>query len=143
MHASKLIQPGVTDIIEFTAPAPGIYPYVCTFPGHWSKMYGALHVVEDDAAVRVAIADEKSADDLLGIRKVEWDFETLARDIASVESGRSFEKGRRQFKQASCYSCHKMRGEGGIVGPDLTKIAEKQQNAKGYPATHHRAIQGH
>lgn len=127
MHASKLIQPDVTDIIEFSAPAPGIYPYVCTFPGHWSKMYGAIQVVADTAEAKIAKSEAKSADELLGIRKVEWDFETLAKNIASVDSGRSFATGQRQFKQASCYSCHKMRGEGGVVGPELTAINEKHK----------------
>ena len=33
---------------SFTAPSkPGIYPYVCTYPGHWRRMYGALYVVAD------------------------------------------------------------------------------------------------
>ena len=127
LHASKLIQPEVTDVIEFTAPAPGIYPYVCTFPGHWSKMYGAIQVVADSAAAKVASSAEKSADELLGIRKVEWDFDTLAKNVGSVDSGRDFAIGQRQFKQASCYSCHKMRGEGGVVGPELTTISEKHK----------------
>ena len=36
------------DELSFTAPAqPGVYPYVCTYPGHWRRMYGALYVVED------------------------------------------------------------------------------------------------
>ena len=26
---------------------PGVYPYVCTYPGHWRRMYGALYVVAD------------------------------------------------------------------------------------------------
>ena len=29
---------------------PGVYPYVCTYPGHWRRMYGAFYVVEDIAA---------------------------------------------------------------------------------------------
>ena len=34
--------------LTFTAPTtPGVYPYVCTYPGHWRRMYGALYVVED------------------------------------------------------------------------------------------------
>ena len=31
--------------ITFTAPAaPGSYPYICTFPGHWRIMRGVLVV---------------------------------------------------------------------------------------------------
>ena len=45
-HSTKLIGIGQSDIIEFTAPtAPGDYPYICTFPGHWRMMNGVLKVV--------------------------------------------------------------------------------------------------
>ncbi len=40
----KLVQPGTTESIEFTAPAPGDYPFLCTFPGHWLLMRGVLTV---------------------------------------------------------------------------------------------------
>ena len=43
--ASRLLNPDESDTIEFTAPeTPGIYPYVCTFPGHGMLMYGAMYV---------------------------------------------------------------------------------------------------
>ena len=29
-----ILQPGSSETIYFTAPAPGEYTYVCTFPGH-------------------------------------------------------------------------------------------------------------
>ncbi len=36
---------GAMDSIVFRAPSnTGVYPYVCTFPGHGSIMYGAMHV---------------------------------------------------------------------------------------------------
>ena len=45
---TKLVQPGQTDSVEFTAPAePGDYPYLCTFPGHWLLMRGTLHVTAE------------------------------------------------------------------------------------------------
>ncbi|HEY1083204.1 MAG TPA: plastocyanin/azurin family copper-binding protein, partial [Prosthecobacter sp.] len=31
---TKLLQPNQTEVLEFTAPAAGAYPYLCTFPGH-------------------------------------------------------------------------------------------------------------
>jgi azurin len=44
-HSSKLIGIGQSDLIAFTAPAaPGDYPYLCTFPGHWRMMNGVLKV---------------------------------------------------------------------------------------------------
>ena len=31
---TKLLGPGEEDTISFTPTAPGVYEYVCTFPGH-------------------------------------------------------------------------------------------------------------
>ncbi len=45
LFASKLVQPGESDVLEFTAPEkPGTYPYICTFPGHWMMMRGEMVV---------------------------------------------------------------------------------------------------
>lgn len=37
--------PGETVEVTFTAPAAGDYPYICTFPGHFTMMKGTMHVV--------------------------------------------------------------------------------------------------
>lgn len=43
--ASKILVPNTTETITFTAPATeGVYPYVCTYPGHGYVMYGAMYV---------------------------------------------------------------------------------------------------
>ncbi len=43
--ASKLLDNGTEEVIEFNAPSkPGDYPYVCTFPGHHILMRGVLKV---------------------------------------------------------------------------------------------------
>ena len=44
LAASKLAYPGDTVLVEFTAPAPGTYPYICTFSGHFTLMQGRLIV---------------------------------------------------------------------------------------------------
>lgn len=41
---SKLLGGGQEDEVTFTAPAPGDYTYVCTFPGHFSIMQGVMTV---------------------------------------------------------------------------------------------------
>lgn len=42
---SKLLSPGQTEVIEFTAPTePGEYPYLCSFPGHYLMMNGVMKV---------------------------------------------------------------------------------------------------
>jgi len=43
---SKLLGPGETDEILFTAPEPGEYDYMCTFTGHFVMMRGKLVVKE-------------------------------------------------------------------------------------------------
>jgi azurin len=43
--ATKMLGPGETDTVTFIAPAPGVYDYICTFPGHaLSGMRGTLNV---------------------------------------------------------------------------------------------------
>ncbi len=45
LFTSKLVQPGQSETIEFTAPSePGDYPYLCTYPGHWAIMNGVMKV---------------------------------------------------------------------------------------------------
>jgi azurin len=45
LAATKLVNPGESVTIEFIAPSlPGDYPFICTFPGHWSIMQGVMHV---------------------------------------------------------------------------------------------------
>ena len=39
---TKLVGPGESDTLKFTAPPAGEYPYVCTFPGHFAVMQGVL-----------------------------------------------------------------------------------------------------
>jgi azurin len=46
--ATPLVNWGETERLSFSAPkAPGDYIYVCTFPGHWVRMYGVMVVVEN------------------------------------------------------------------------------------------------
>jgi len=41
---TKVLGPGESESITFTITEPGIYPYICSFPGHWAIMKGVLHV---------------------------------------------------------------------------------------------------
>ena len=41
---TPLAPPQKTVDVTFTAPAPGDYPYICTFPGHYVVMKGVLTV---------------------------------------------------------------------------------------------------
>jgi azurin len=42
--SSKLLNPGETEAVTFTAPAAGTYQFVCTFPGHNFTMFGDFTV---------------------------------------------------------------------------------------------------
>ena len=42
--ATKLLGPGETETITFTAPEPGDYQFVCSFPGHFASMRGIMVV---------------------------------------------------------------------------------------------------
>ncbi|WP_346317949.1 PVC-type heme-binding CxxCH protein [Chitinophaga sp. YIM B06452] len=46
LWATKLVSPGETVSLRFTAPSKaGDYPFVCTFPGHWRGMNGIMQVI--------------------------------------------------------------------------------------------------
>ncbi len=46
LFSTKLVNPQQTVSLKFTAPTRlGDYPFVCTFPGHWSIMNGVMKVV--------------------------------------------------------------------------------------------------
>lgn len=42
--ATKLLKPGESETVTFDAPEPGTYPYVCTFPGFYTRMRGVLTI---------------------------------------------------------------------------------------------------
>lgn len=43
-----LVSPGESKSVTFTAPVkPGVYPYVCTYPGHGFIMFGAMYVMQE------------------------------------------------------------------------------------------------
>jgi len=45
LFATPLVDPVDIYSLEFTAPKePGMYPFVCTFPGHWRMMSGIMIV---------------------------------------------------------------------------------------------------
>ena len=52
LFSTKLVNPQQTVRLVFTAPEKaGDYPYVCTFPGHWSIMNGVMKVVKGKPAI--------------------------------------------------------------------------------------------
>lgn len=48
LYATHMLNPGEAGSLGFNAPTkPGEYIYVCTFPGHFVRMYGVMLVVPD------------------------------------------------------------------------------------------------
>jgi putative heme-binding domain-containing protein len=131
---SNLLQPRAIQRLSFTAPRqPGVYPFVCTFPGHWRRMYGAMYVVNDLDGYLAGPEDYLKkhplaiADGLLKFNRprTEWKFDDLAPLVAEQVHGRSYANGKQLFTVASCIACHQLNGVGKQFGPDLTKIDPK------------------
>jgi len=52
------------------------------------------------------------------MRRVAW-----GKELSDYKT--DFEKGEHAFQAATCILCHRVRGEGGAAGPDLTQISDK------------------
>jgi putative heme-binding domain-containing protein len=131
---SRLLAPRDVQRLGFTAPAkPGIYPYVCTYPGHWRRMFGAMYVVADldeylaDPEGYLAKHPLPVRDEFLKFNRPrkEWKYDDLAGEVAKLKDGRSFANAKRMFEVANCVACHKLNGAGTEVGPDLSKLEAK------------------
>lgn len=141
---STLMQPRDVQKVSFNAPKePGVYPYVCTYPGHWRRMYGALYVVNDldeylanpDGYLLANKIEAKDA--FLKDRRprTEWKLEDLSDVVATLtgdhahadhqHAAPSYGNGKQLFTVANCVGCHKLDGVGREFGPDLTKLEAK------------------
>ncbi len=118
---SPVLNPGDEYTIDFTAPEKtGVFPFVCTFPGHWQVMQGVLYVLDADDEIP-APDDSKTAQ--RQFVKM-WKAEDLAGEMKRLSEG-SVEKGRKIFQEAGCIKCHTIAGEGFKLGPDLTDVRKK------------------
>ena len=127
LEASPMIGPTrktQVHVLRFNAPTePGIYPFVCTFPGHWVVMKGDMVVAEDLADVEAMLAARKPT-----VVK-EW---TLA-DFPKINvkhDEQSIMRGMQAFEKARCNQCHVVAGHGIKLGPDLTDVAKRLKGDK-------------
>lgn len=123
LHATDMVQANQQVRLTFTAPTePGEYPYVCTFPRHWMRMYGVMIVVEDlDAWLQNPTVPE----DPIGSTRAfvqSWTIDDFADEMEIGLRGRTTDIGRRIFEEATCAQCHKVNGQGGAVGPELADV---------------------
>lgn len=126
LQATPLVAAGEAARLTFDAPAePGEYPYVCTFPQHWQRMYGVMVVVRD---LDAWLQDPTPPTDPIGSNRSfvkAWQTSDLAPRLPAALRGRSAEIGKRLFAEASCANCHRMHGQGGEVGPELTDVLQR------------------
>jgi len=106
-------------VLRFKAPEkPGIYPYICTFPGHWVVMNGEMFVVNG----QVTEADLLSSKPAQTMH--EWKLTDFDADVAKVQH-KDVMRGFKVFVDAQCHQCHQINGHGVALGPDLSKVGEK------------------
>jgi putative heme-binding domain-containing protein len=123
LFSTRLLQSRETEKLAFVAPMqPGEYSYVCTYPGHWRRMYGTMQVVEN---LEEYLAKNPLPDSVpeLSIRPFvkDWKLADLQAALAKTERGRSFDNGKKVFTAAACINCHRMNEIGGAIGPDLAQ----------------------
>jgi len=134
LHATKLVPSHGRDVLTFTAPKkPGEYPYVCTFPNHWMRMYGVMVVVPDLEAWN---ASPSPPDDPLGFKRKfvqKWTLEDFDGDLSAMlakrQTPQAASRGLRIFQEATCVLCHKLGKQGRPVGPDLAGVFTRHKGS--------------
>ncbi len=122
LEATPMIGPtrqSLVHVLRFEAPQePGVYPYVCTFPGHWIVMNGKMVVARNQAeAERLLDACRPT---LVKVWKAE-DFPT----VPVSQDEETLSRGMHAFAKAQCTQCHVAAGHGVNLGPDLVKSVKK------------------
>ncbi|MBY0512792.1 MAG: c-type cytochrome [Gemmataceae bacterium] len=99
---------------------------------------GFLRLIRDDAkatlnpqeyaalkpVVDADLATAKAPDEAPRPFVKAWTMADLEPKLADgLKGGRDYDKGRRAFAAAKCFSCHRYDNEGGSYGPDLTGVA--------------------
>jgi putative heme-binding domain-containing protein len=131
LEASPMIGPtrkSKIHVFRFQAPTePGIYPFVCTYPGHWIIMNGRM-IVGRDAEDIERLKSENS----VKIVK-EWtlqDFPEIFDDKPIPSDSSKVALGMQAFLKAQCQQCHKVGDHGLSLGPDLTESMKKLRGRK-------------
>ena len=128
LFATKMVQANRKGRLTFKAPEQvGEYPYVCTFPQHWSRMYGVMVVVEDlDAWMKNPV---KPTDPIGNTRSLvaKWTVEDLEEELPAGIAEANPEVGATIYNEATCLQCHQIGGNGGKVGPALDQVYSRHK----------------
>ena len=127
LEATPMIGPtrkSLVHVLRFEAPSePGVYPYVCTFPGHWIVMNGQMVVARDDAeATRLletcqpTVVRAWSLDDFADLS---FPSDAVPADEATLT------RGMHAFVKAQCTQCHVAAGHGVNLGPNLVESVKQ------------------
>ena len=85
----------------------------------------------DEARIAEASFDANSTDapKVSSVRSFQntWRTSDLYGHLPALRAGRSYERGARVFAEASCLDCHRLDGQGGADGPDLTGAGQRFQ----------------
>ncbi|HEY3901901.1 MAG TPA: LamG-like jellyroll fold domain-containing protein [Chthoniobacter sp.] len=66
LYHTPVLTPGKSASLEFTAPTePGVYPYICTYPGHGMVMFGAMYVGKQAETDLPTIANDENLPDII------------------------------------------------------------------------------
>ena len=111
-------------VMRFNAPTePGLYPFVCTFPGHWVIMRGQMLVVENMGDIENMLTANAP------VKVRDWtldDFPVVQTD----HDEKNIMLGMQAFAKAGCNQCHQLAGHGINLGPDLTSISKRYSGRK-------------
>lgn len=132
LFSTDMVNAGQRAVLTFDAPTePGEYPYVCTFPRHWLRMYGVMKVVPDlDAWQRNPVEPKDPLGNTRSFVK-KWTLTDFPRSgLEKALQGRSRLIGEKLFKDATCLSCHQIKGQGGKVGPELSEVMKRWKGDK-------------
>lgn len=128
LQASRMIGPtrrAQVQVLRFMAPdKPGIYPYVCTFPGHWVVMKGLLIVAEDLKDIPSILASIKPT----VVKK--WKMSDFTQLRTNKDDEQAVMRGMQAYMKARCNQCHVVAGHGINLGPDLTEISKRFKGTK-------------
>ena len=128
LQATKMIGPSRksrVQVLRFQAPTkPGIYPYVCTFPGHWIVMKGMMVVAdsEDEAAEMLAAEQPTTIQ--------QWKMSDFAGLVIPEANEKLVMRGMGAFMKANCNQCHVLAGHGVNLGPDLADVTKRYKDVR-------------
>lgn len=127
LQATSMIGPtraSLVHVLRFEAPKePGLYPYVCTFPGHWVVMNGMMIVASSEAEAERLLAEA------LPTIVQEWSLNDFT-ELEIPRDENAIALGMQAFVKARCNQCHVIAGHGVNLGPDLNASIKKYRGQK-------------